>query len=280
MDGEDEFFDAQEDFKQDPRERMCLPYLKGHVDHKVSLWSVLKDSVGKELWKITVPVLFNEPLSLLQKGAGSCEFLDFLDQAVSEPDEMRRFALATVHQIVQYSSIEKCGLAKPFNPLLGETYELVVPGKYKMLAEQVSHHPPISAFHIQGDSGYIKFSTFHTKTTFGLGSIAFANQYHEHIEIFPYGERFEWSCPSLSIHGLITGSPYMDIEGSGTLRDIKKPLEKYAVVTFYKRGWTGGSDQKVEADVYSAKGKLAFKIEGRWSSELSLKDMRVPGTPS
>ena len=34
---------------------------------------------------------------------------------------------------------------KPFNPLLGETFELV--GKdYRFLAEQVSHHPPITAF--------------------------------------------------------------------------------------------------------------------------------------
>lgn len=76
---DEQFFDAQEEIKQDPAERSCLPYLKGHVDHKVSLWSVLKDSVGKEIWKITVPVLFNEPLGLLQKGANSCEFLDLLD---------------------------------------------------------------------------------------------------------------------------------------------------------------------------------------------------------
>jgi len=35
---------------------------------------------------------------------------------------------------------------KPFNPLLGETYELIEENKFKFIAEQVSHHPPISAF--------------------------------------------------------------------------------------------------------------------------------------
>lgn len=213
---------------KDKPERERLPFLKGHNQFKVSLWSVLKESIGKEIWKITVPVFFNEPLSILQKCASCTEFLDLLDLALAESDEMRRFALTTVHQMVQYGTIEKGGLAKPFNPLLGETFEMVVPGKFQFLGEQVSHHPPISAFHIEGKSGYLKYSTFNTKTSFGIGSLAFTNTYNEHIDLMPFGEVFEWSPPSLSFHGLIMGSPYMEIEGTAHLRDVKKPLEKYA----------------------------------------------------
>jgi hypothetical protein len=33
---------------------------------------------------------------------------------------------------------------KPFNPILGETYELQHP-QFTFISEQVSHHPPISA---------------------------------------------------------------------------------------------------------------------------------------
>jgi len=39
-------------------------------------------------------------------------------------------------------------LGKPFNPLLGETYELQK-GDYRIVCEQVSHHPPVSAFHAE-----------------------------------------------------------------------------------------------------------------------------------
>ena len=39
--------------------------------------------------------------------------------------------------------------AKPFNPFLGETYELVTP-KIRFFSEQVSHHPPILAINCQG----------------------------------------------------------------------------------------------------------------------------------
>jgi len=40
-------------------------------------------------------------------------------------------------------------VSKPFNPLLGETFELVKDG-FELIAEQVSHHPPITAVHCQG----------------------------------------------------------------------------------------------------------------------------------
>ncbi len=37
-------------------------------------------------------------------------------------------------------------MRKPFNPILGETFEARV-GEYKIAIEQISHHPPISYFY-------------------------------------------------------------------------------------------------------------------------------------
>ena len=42
--------------------------------------------------------------------------------------------------------------SKPFNPLLGETYEMVTP-EFRMIVETVCHHPPITALHVEGE-GY------------------------------------------------------------------------------------------------------------------------------
>jgi hypothetical protein len=56
---------------------------------------------------------------------------------------------------IQHTNIERC-LTKPFNPLLGETFEFVNPGHHKYLAEQVSHHPPITAIAIIGDAGFTR----------------------------------------------------------------------------------------------------------------------------
>ena len=58
---------------------------------------------------------------------------------------MERFKLTIKHFMMQYGV--SCGRTKkPFNPMLGETYELVTED-FKFISEQVSHHPPVSACH-------------------------------------------------------------------------------------------------------------------------------------
>lgn len=47
----------------------------------VSLWSVIKDNVGKDLTRVCLPVYFNEPLSSLQKCCEEMEYSYLLDRA-------------------------------------------------------------------------------------------------------------------------------------------------------------------------------------------------------
>lgn len=47
----------------------------------VSLWSMIKDNVGKDLTRVCLPVYFNEPISSLQKCFEDLEYSDLLDQA-------------------------------------------------------------------------------------------------------------------------------------------------------------------------------------------------------
>ncbi len=39
---------------------------------------------------------------------------------------------------------------KPFNPILGETWQASLSDGSAICIEQISHHPPVSAFHIEG----------------------------------------------------------------------------------------------------------------------------------
>jgi hypothetical protein len=78
-----------------------------------------------------------------------------LSKASLEPDPLLRLAYVTAFQISRYcTAVDR--LQKPFNPLLGETYELVT-NHYRLIAEQVSHHPPITAYHVEAQ-GYELFS--------------------------------------------------------------------------------------------------------------------------
>lgn len=96
---------------------------------EVSLFGLLKKNMGKDISKISMPISLNEPLSQLQTMAEGLEYSELLDQAAKTKDSMERLLLVTVFAISTYSVVKYRSSRKPFNPLLGETYELVRPDK-------------------------------------------------------------------------------------------------------------------------------------------------------
>ncbi|KAG6859233.1 hypothetical protein C0993_004247, partial [Termitomyces sp. T159_Od127] len=73
-------------FRDSPLDIPAAPYagylnLRSHLNlaeerPSTSLWSVLKHSIGKDLTKISFPVFFNEPTSMLQRMAEDMEFTE------------------------------------------------------------------------------------------------------------------------------------------------------------------------------------------------------------
>ena len=83
----------------------------------VSLWAILKNNIGKDLTKISFPVSFNEPTSMLQRMAEDMEFSECLDVAAKCPDSTKRIAYVGAFAMSNYSSTIG-RIAKPFNPML------------------------------------------------------------------------------------------------------------------------------------------------------------------
>src|SRR4051812_23712384 len=101
--------------------------------------------IGKDMTKMTLPVSFNECTSLLQRVAEDMEYTDLLDMAAERADSLERLVYVAAFAASEYSSTIN-RVAKPFNPLLGETYEYCRPDKgFRFFIEQVSHHPPVGA---------------------------------------------------------------------------------------------------------------------------------------
>jgi oxysterol-binding protein 1 len=74
-----------------------------------------------------VPVYFNEPISMLQKVSEIMEYESLLVKASDEEESLKRLLYVAVYGVVQYKCSDK-RLCKPFNPILGETFELKRPG--------------------------------------------------------------------------------------------------------------------------------------------------------
>lgn len=98
------------------------------------------NSLGKELSKIPMPVNFSEPLSMLQRLTEDYEYADILDQAARCSDMSEQLAYVAAFTVSSYATTSD-RTAKPFNPLLGETYECdrTMDLGWRAISEQVKH---------------------------------------------------------------------------------------------------------------------------------------------
>ncbi|KAJ6939337.1 hypothetical protein NC651_005701 [Populus alba x Populus x berolinensis] len=106
-------------------------------------------------------------------------------------------------------------VCKPFNPLLGETYEANYPDKgLRFFSEKVSHHPMIVACHCEG-TGWKFWGDSNLKSKFWGRSIQLDPVGVLTLE-FDDGEVFQWSY-NINIH-LILGKLYCDHYGTMRIR--------------------------------------------------------------
>ncbi|KAL5973340.1 Oxysterol-binding protein-related protein 3A [Asimina triloba] len=113
-------------------------------------WKMMQKYIGSDITSmVTLPVLIFEPMTMLQKMAELMEYSHLLDLADQCEDPYMRLVYSSSWAISVYYAYQRTW--KPFNPILGETYEMVNHGGITFLAEQVSHHPPMCAGHAEND---------------------------------------------------------------------------------------------------------------------------------
>ncbi|GLT36672.1 hypothetical protein SLA2020_110350 [Shorea laevis] len=185
----------------------------------VGLWSIIKDNIGKDLSGVCLPVYFNEPLSSLQKCFEDLEYSYLVDQALEwgrQGDDLMRILNVAAFAVSGYASTEgrQC---KPFNPLLGETYEADYPDKgLHFFSEKVSHHPMIVACHCDG-RGWKFCGDSNLKGKFWGRSIQLDPVGILTLQ-FEDGETFQWSKVTTSIYNIILGKIYCDHYGTMRIR--------------------------------------------------------------
>ncbi|KAH7316632.1 oxysterol-binding protein [Stachybotrys elegans] len=236
---------------------------------KISLWGILKSMIGKDMTKMTLPVSFNEPTSLLYRCGEDMEYADLLDLAAERTDSMERMIYVAAFAASEYAStIDR--VAKPFNPLLGETFEYVRPDKnYRFFIEQVSHHPPIGAAWAEAPN-WTYWGESHVKSKF----------YGKSFDINPLGtwflrlrpkaggkeDYYTWKKVTSSVVGIITGNPTVDNYG---LMEVKNwTTGEVAQLDFKPRGWKASSAYQIGGKIMDSAGKVRVSMGGRWNSKL------------
>ncbi|XP_027903099.1 oxysterol-binding protein-related protein 1C isoform X1 [Vigna unguiculata] len=232
----------------------------------VSLWSMIKDNIGKDLTKVCLPVYFNEPLSSLQKCFEEMEYSYLLDQAYEwgrRGNSLMRILYVAAFAVSGYAATEG-RVCKPFNPLLGETYEAHYPDKgLRFFSEKVSHHPMIVACHCEG-TGWKFWGDSNLKSKFWGRSIQLDPVGTLTLE-FDDGEVFQWSKVTTSIYNLILGKLYCD--HYGTMR-IEGNQEYSCKLKFKEQSIIDRNPHQVHGIIQDRNGKTVSTLFGKWDESM------------
>ncbi|KAL2132806.1 hypothetical protein VTI74DRAFT_3356 [Chaetomium olivicolor] len=246
-----------------------------------SLIAFVRKNVGKDLSTISMPVSANEPISLLQRTAEQLEYAQLLDAAAQQSNPHQRLLRVAAFAVSQFSNsrAKERAIRKPFNPLLGETFELVrseaeVPGGFRLLVEKVSHRPVRLA--MQADAARWSFaqSPAPTQKFWGKSAELTTDGRARVVLRLQDGsdEYYSWNTATVFLRNVVMGEKYVEPVGSMHVSNDSSGAK--ATVEFRSKGVFGGRGEEVAVEVFQADGKHSgLGLSGTWTGALKA----VPG---
>ncbi|KAA1133284.1 Oxysterol binding protein [Puccinia graminis f. sp. tritici] len=169
---------------------------------------------------------------------------------------------------------------KPLNPILGELFlgswnsgpstDENSTGELRLWTEQVSHHPPVSAYClINAKAGVSYQGHCGQKTSFSGKSVIVKQVGHGLLRIkLPDNtiESYLITLPKLRIEGLWMASPYIELTENS---HIQSSSGYHTVLEFKGKGYFSGKAHSFTAKIYSQPKITSgvspvYEIEGQW----------------
>ncbi|EDW74336.2 uncharacterized protein Dwil_GK21856, isoform A [Drosophila willistoni] len=248
--------------------------------------------IGMDLTKVVLPTFILERRSLLEMYADYFAHPDLFLKIAELEDPRERIVQVCRWYLSAYHAGRKSAVAKkPYNPTLGEVFQChwdlpdenpdskavndgPVPwcrrDQLTFLAEQVSHHPPISAFYAEHYNKKITFAAHvWTKSKFLGLSIGVHNIGEGVVTLVDRSEEYILNFPNGYARSILT-VPWIELGGSV---EIKCPQTGYyANVEFLTKPFYGGKRNKISCEIYSPSDKKPFvSISGEWSGLMEAK---------
>ncbi|KAJ6153826.1 hypothetical protein N7470_006785 [Penicillium chermesinum] len=246
-----------------------------------SLIGFLRKNVGKDLSQISMPVSANEPLSLLQRAAEIMEYSSLLDKAAQCSDPVERLMYVTAFAISYISSnrVRERSIRKPFNPMLGETYELVREDQgFRFIAEKVSHRPVQLAYQADSREWSLAQSPMPSQKFWGK-SAEIITEGRVRLIFHSTGERYSWIQATSFLRNIIAGEKYVEPVGEMTVAN--ESTGHRTISTFKAGGMFSGRSEEVATRAVDSNNKpLSLGLAGTWPTSISLtRDGAPSGSP-
>ena len=235
--------------------------------------NIVKEMISAMTKNQATPIYFNEPISMCQKQCEKFYYLDLLNKAslIKKNPALQICYIAAF--IIGEIFLNIGRFLKPFNPIIGETFEFCYNcQKFRYYAEQVKHHPPITAF-IGETPDFVYYGDTANDTSFkffkGAMELTFKNKIHVYLK--NSGNHYVFNRPVVSIKGLMKPPMYNDYSGCTIIQDVNDKNLK-CELNFIEQSWTSENIGDFEGKVFSDENKVEYIIGGNWKEEIFITD--------
>uniref|UniRef100_A0A8D3CG00 Oxysterol-binding protein n=1 Tax=Scophthalmus maximus TaxID=52904 RepID=A0A8D3CG00_SCOMX len=246
----------------DPGRRTALPAPAADNSH-IGIMTILYNNIGKDLSRVSMPVALNEPLSLLQRLSEELEYSELLDIASRIDDPYERMVYVAAFSISGYAWASWRFRSKPFNPVLGETYESHREDRgFQYTSEQVT----------AGRGIYQRW-----KYKFWGKSVEILSSGMVNVALPKYGDHYEWNKAVTCIHNVLSPQRWLEHYGEVVIRNTKSDICTCKITFVKSRYWTSdNSKNEVQGVVLDRAGEVVHRFGGLWHEGIFCDTLPTP----
>ncbi|XP_032251024.1 oxysterol-binding protein 2 isoform X3 [Phoca vitulina] len=237
-------------------------------NYSLNLWSIMKNCIGRELSKIPMPRLTED-----------LEYHHLLDKAVHCTSSAEQMCLVAAFSVSSYSTTVH-RIAKPFNPMLGETFELdrLDDMGLRSLCEQVSHHPPSAAHYVFSKHGWSLWQEITISSKFRGKYLSIMPLGAIHLEFQASGNHYVWRKSTSTVHNIIVGKLWID--QTGDIEIVNHKTQDRCQLKFLPYSYFSKEvARKVTGVVSDSHGKAHYVLSGSWDEQMECAKI-VQSSPS
>jgi len=234
----------------------------------VSVFSTIISSLslGADLLRsgLSLPIQLHEPMTILQRSTEMLTYSELLKKADEASDSLTRLAYVVGYAVSGFVGTER--LFSDFNPILGETYEWIDPATgARVIAEQVSHHPPISALHAENDDFILRQNVL-VEAKFLGNSLDLRPQGRTYIHFKKSNDIIFFKSPNMRIRNIIIGGMWIEHYGKMIFQNIR--TGDSCTIKFKKSGLFEGTRYDVSGNIVNSEGEKKIRLNGFWNKVL------------
>lgn len=262
--------------------------------------------IGMDLTKITLPTYILERRSLLEMYADFFAHSDLFVKIATCATPQERMVQCMRWYLSAFHAGRPSDVAKkPYNPIIGETFQCwmdptagdayTAPNRDKtfksdgspcpwtrdtdvsFIAEQVSHHPPISAFYAECPAHKISANGYiWTKSKFLGLAIGVEMVGQGIVTLVDHDEDYVITFPKAYGRSILT-VPWVELGGTCEITCAKTGYS--GKIDFYTKPFYGGDKNRLRAEVNSPNDKKPILvIEGQWNGIMTATDSKTKMT--